>query len=140
MQSRDYRCPRLALGPSSANETLYHVLQANYSSVEAVNNTYYYDWVAVQNDANEFSDYVSTNLGNVTGGIYMGSEGQAPILAAATGGSGSDILNLWAKMVAGQDFDISYGVLAQLEKVRHHLPRKCEKIGTNQNSLPETPA
>ncbi|KAF4469052.1 ABC transporter [Fusarium albosuccineum] len=97
-----FGCDTLAVAPKSANKTLYNIVREGFYEVDQVDPTLYKGFPVVLDGRQTFLDYITDHRDAGPGGVYMGSNDEAPVLAYRlnTYGSpsGSLLMSLWSQM------------------------------------------
>ncbi|KAM5356058.1 hypothetical protein ACJ41O_002704 [Fusarium nematophilum] len=98
----EWGCDTVALSPPSANKTLYSIVREGFYEVNQVDPALYKEFPVLLKDRQAFLDYIADHRGAGPGGIYMGSDEEAPVLAYRINSfgspSGSLIMSLWSQM------------------------------------------
>ncbi|KAH6997790.1 hypothetical protein BKA56DRAFT_536741 [Ilyonectria sp. MPI-CAGE-AT-0026] len=98
----EYGCDRIAVAPRSANKTLYDLVKADYQEVAEVVPALYEGFPVVLDDRQAFLDFIAKNRTTGPGGVFTGSETEAPVLAYRLNAFGSQtgaiMISLWSQM------------------------------------------
>lgn len=116
-------CNRIVLGPQSANDTLYKIVQQGFQDVKDVNISYYGSFTIPTDSLEQWQSNVVNRDDGGHSGIYIGSSQNSPIIAyqpkSIVRTSGFEMLNLWSEMNSGIEINAKRGSMPRIQKVSH---------------------
>ncbi|OIW35226.1 P-loop containing nucleoside triphosphate hydrolase protein [Coniochaeta ligniaria NRRL 30616] len=103
----------MPVGPRSANQSLFTVLRDYPIGVDAFNISEYNQQISIVDDLATFQQYISVHGVSYQGGLYMGDEEAAPLLASFGGLSSSTqvLLNLWSQVQSKVPIAVMQGTM-----------------------------
>ena len=118
----------LVIGPQSANDSLWNIVEQQYIEVANIDPSYYYTFPTVVNSRDAF---VQSVLGGLTdedrdmnGGVFMDSGREVPLLSYVVSShstQGGHTVNLWSQMHSGLEIVANIGSFAREDAVRPRL-------------------
>ena len=114
-------CEQVAVGPASANNTMYALLLDGIQQLNQVDSQLFQDFVKEQHTRQDFLDYIPRKKTSLQGGLFAGSDGEAPLVAYSLPGYSTalEFLNLWSQIESGIEIIYSVTTFAQTPRVSH---------------------
>lgn len=117
----DGYCQGIAVAPPSARDSIRSMAKQKFQEVSGVDESQVDNFAVVSDNRPQFLDYIKNNTINVPGGVYMGSDSEAPVIAYLTHmygkPTGGDMLNLYSQMKSNVEITSTQAGFAQTREV-----------------------